>query len=164
MHTAFTRYRTLESQMMTMGKFFSEYFRRTMSPPAGDLNMSLLELKGMGAFTEVDGEYTMSQLSANARLPLPHMTRVITAFEKKGLVQRRRDTRDRRLVKVRLTAKGKKLFRDFMQARRADLENTLGKLSERDRRELLQAMEKAYRILLKINTSAEPQRTGAGRA
>jgi DNA-binding MarR family transcriptional regulator len=143
-------FRHLEEQMYTMGKFFSEYFRRAMAPPGKGLDFSLLELKGLGAFMEPGREYTMGELSTNARLPMPHMTRVINRFEERQMIQRQRDERDRRIVKVRLTATGRKILRRFFASRMGEIENTLGKLSHDDQRELLAAFEKALTILMKI--------------
>jgi DNA-binding MarR family transcriptional regulator len=143
-------FRHLEEQMYTMGKFFSEYFRRAMSLPGKGLDFSLLELKGLGAFVDSSREYTMGELSANAHLPMPHMTRVINCFEERQMVHRHRDARDRRIVKVRLTSQGRKILRRFFASRMAEIENTLGKLSRDDQQELFASLEKALEILMKI--------------
>jgi DNA-binding MarR family transcriptional regulator len=135
-----------------MGQFFSEYFRRTMNSTVmndkGDF--TLLELKGLSAFVDVDGEYTMSELSKNAHLPLPNISAIVDRFEKNGIAERRRDTEDRRVVRVQLTDKGKKMLYAFIENRTAELERTLGKLSEKDRQQLFESLETALRILQKI--------------
>ena len=70
----------------------------------------------------------------------------------KGIVKRERDTKDKRVVNVQLTSQGKKLFGRFIKKRVEEFENTLGRLSERDRKELLGALEKASRIFQKLKT------------
>lgn len=148
----YNSYTQLEEKMKIMGQFFSEYFRRTMNSSVmndkGDF--TLLELKGLSAFVDVDGEYTMSELSKNAHLPLPNISAIVDRFEKSGIAERRRDTRDRRVVRVKLTDRGKKMLYAFIENRTAELERTLGKLSEEDRQKLFESLETALRILQKI--------------
>ncbi len=152
MKKEYTKYRNIENKMLIMGQFFSEYFRKTMIDPGMDKNIdfTILELKGLGAFVDADSEYTMSELSSNAHLPLPNMTSIINRLEEKGIAQRRRDKKDRRVVKVSLTSRGKRLMEKFLETRCAELEKTLGALTERDQKELFKALEKALDILHKI--------------
>jgi len=137
--------------MRIAGKFFGEFFRKTMTKPMGNnKDFTLLELKGMSAFVDKGGEYTMSELSRNAHLPLSNISIIIGSLEKKGLVIRGRDVTDRRKVKAKLTAKGKKMMAGFIRSREQDLEKILGELSEIDRRDLFVSLEKAAGILKKI--------------
>ena len=148
----YQQFHQLEEQMLTMGKFFSEYFRKTMAGPRASANIdfTLLELKGLAAFMDVDIAYTMGSLSKNARLPLSNMTMIINRFVKRGIASRLRSEQDRRVVLVRLTAKGKVLRHTFFLNRAQELEKTLGKLSQRDQQQLVQTLAKATRILNKI--------------
>jgi DNA-binding MarR family transcriptional regulator len=56
-------------------------------------------------------------------------------------------------VKVTLTEKGKKMRKVFMERRRKEVEDIFGRLSLSDRKELLDAMERACTILKKIHAS-----------
>ena len=113
-------------------------------------DFTLLELKGMSAFVDRGGEYTMSELSRNAHLPLSNISFIIGSLEKKGLVVRGRDINDRRKVKAKLTAEGKKMMASFIRNREQDLEKMLGELSEKDIKDLFTSLEKAASILKKI--------------
>jgi len=145
-------YKNLEDQMRVAGKFFGEFFRKTLTKPLGNnKDFTLLELKGLSSFTDRQGEYTMGELSRNAHLPLSNMSMIIDSLEKKGLALRVRDTKDRRVVKVRLTDKGKKMLAEFVSNREKDLEKILGNLSEEDIKDLFASLEKAAEILKKIN-------------
>jgi len=147
----YNNYKTLEDQMRVAGKFFGEFFRKTLTKPMGNKkDFTLLELKGMSAFVDRAGEYTMSELSKNAHLPLSNISLLIGSLEKKGLVVRGRDDQDRRIVKAGLTDKGKKMMADFVKNREEDLEKILGALSEKDRKDLFVSLEKAASILQKI--------------
>ena len=86
----------------------------------------------------------------NAHLPLSNISAIVERLSKKGITIRYRDTNDRRIVRVHLTSKGKKMLHSFMKRRAEELENSLGSLSEGDRRELFNALEKATKIFQKI--------------
>jgi len=149
----YQKYKGLEDQMFIMGKFFTEFFRKTMTTEgmSEKADFSMMELKGLSAFLEIENEYTMSELSNNAHLTLPNMTTIVDGLLKKGIAKRRRDKQDRRIVRVSLTEKGKKMVRDFMSKRATELEKSLGSLSEKDIKDLFNAMDTATRILRKIN-------------
>jgi DNA-binding MarR family transcriptional regulator len=146
------KYQQLEEQMRTMGRFFSEYFRKTMARPVlhEKIELTILEIKGLAAFVDVNESYTMSALSKNAHLPLPNMTLIINRFEKRGIAKRFRDDKDRRVVRVQLTFRGKTMLGHFLTDRGLELERTLGKLSQLDQKQLCDALNKATEILLKI--------------
>jgi DNA-binding MarR family transcriptional regulator len=50
---------------------------------------------------------TLGQLAAAEQVKPPTMTRIVTGLEKSALVQRIGDARDRRLTRIRSTAKGR---------------------------------------------------------
>jgi len=56
------------------------------------------------------GPLTLGQLAAAEQVKPPTMTRLVTGLEKDGLVQRIGDARDRRLTRIRSTAKGRNVL------------------------------------------------------
>ncbi|MCX5885511.1 MAG: MarR family winged helix-turn-helix transcriptional regulator [Proteobacteria bacterium] len=145
-------YKLLEQQMLTMRKFFIEYFRKTINKNGiGDeADFTFLELKGLAAFTGDDPEFTMSELSTTLYLPLPNITSIINKLEKKKVVERHRDSKDRRIIKVRLTTMGKNMRNKFMKKRIQEVEHCLGRLSTKDRKDLCKALKLAADIFRKI--------------
>jgi DNA-binding MarR family transcriptional regulator len=142
--------------MLTMRKFFAEYFRRTIvsnNIVDGGPDFTFLELKGLSAFIEDTQSYTISELSNLVHLPLPNITSIINRLAKKGIVKRRQDSKDRRIVRVFLTDKGKKMRFEFMKKRVREVENSLGMLSEKDQKALFNALETATGIFQKIKYS-----------
>ena len=150
----YSKYRDLEDQMQVMGKFFKAIFRQSIERTEKDdgFDFSILELKGIAAFVDLNEAYTMSELSKNAHLPLSNMTFIINRLENKGIAKKERDKKDKRVVNVHLTSQGKKMFQKFIRQRCEEFENTLGKLSEKDRKDLFSAMKKATTILMKLKT------------
>jgi DNA-binding MarR family transcriptional regulator len=94
----------------------------------------------------------MSELSKNASVTMPTMTEMIDNLERVGIAERIRDSQDRRVIKVRLTEKGKQLRKQFMDKRRNELKNILSNLSRDDRDELKNALAKAYTVLQRVNS------------
>ncbi|MCK7467833.1 MAG: MarR family transcriptional regulator [Desulfosudis oleivorans] len=67
-------------------------------------DFSLSELKALSAFVDINAEYTLSELSNNARVPPSNMTPVIKRLEKKNMVKKFRDPGDERYVHICLSA------------------------------------------------------------
>lgn len=156
MSDRYKKYSLLENRMLTMRKFFAEYFRRTIvsnNIVDGGPDFTFLELKGLSAFIEDTQSYTISELSNLVHLPLPNITSIINRLAKKGIVKRRQDSKDRRIVRVFLTDKGKKMRFEFMKKRVREVENSLGMLSEKDQKALFNALETATGIFQKIKYS-----------
>lgn len=56
------------------------------------------------------GPLTLGQLATAEQVKPPTMTRIVTGLAKEGLVQRIGDSRDRRLTRIRATAKGRRVL------------------------------------------------------
>jgi DNA-binding MarR family transcriptional regulator len=78
------------------------------------------------------------------------MTDMIDRLEKDGIAERIRDDGDRRVVKVRLTNKGKKIKRQFSVKMRTGIEEAFAHLSEAEKRILIDHLKGAYQILKRI--------------
>ena len=141
----------LEDQIRKVSYFFIEFTNRVISLDGKILknDFSLSQLKAMSAFKE-DKDYTMGELSRNIQVTMPSMTEMIDGLEELGIVERWRDSNDRRVVRVKLTEKGKQMRKEFMVRRREDLENIFSKLSIEDWDELIDSLERARQILKKI--------------
>ncbi len=145
----YKEYHNLEEQMQSLKSFFSQYFRKTMAGTVlkEEFDFSLAELKALSAFVDINGEYTLSELSGTAHVPLSNMTPIIKRLEKKNMVKKFRDPGDERYVRICLSAEGKQLLLRFMKKRTREIERIIGKLSREKQRELFTALEKAANIL-----------------
>jgi DNA-binding MarR family transcriptional regulator len=56
------------------------------------------------------GPRTISQLASAERVSAPATTRIVTSLEERGLVERSRQARDRRVVTVTVTGRGRRLM------------------------------------------------------
>ena len=143
----------LEDQIAKVRDFFIEFTNRVISFDSKRLksDFNLSQLKAMSAFRGDEGkDHTMGELSRNIQVTMPSMTEMIDGLEELGIAERWRDSDDRRVVRVKLTEKGKQMRKEYMARRRQELENIFSKLSVEDWDELINSLEKASQILQKI--------------
>ncbi|HRI88585.1 MAG TPA: MarR family transcriptional regulator [Candidatus Hydrogenedentes bacterium] len=89
------------------------------------------------------GGLCVQEIGARMVTRVPDTTRLVDRLEQMGLAERARDTEDRRVVMVRITAKGLKLLDSIEPALRATLKQMLGHMPEKDLTALSRLLEKA---------------------
>ncbi|TCS96561.1 MarR family winged helix-turn-helix transcriptional regulator [Hazenella coriacea] len=85
---------------------------------------------------EEEGDLTIGELSQKMYLACSTMTDLIDRMEKNGVVERVRDDRDRRVVRIHLLKKGVEIITEVMEARCEYLENVLSRLSDDEATEI----------------------------
>jgi DNA-binding MarR family transcriptional regulator len=70
------------------------------------------DASGLSALSVVvfGGPVTLGQLARAEQVKPPTMTRIVTGLENDGLVRRKGDDRDRRLIRIHATPKGQKVL------------------------------------------------------
>jgi DNA-binding MarR family transcriptional regulator len=102
--------------------------------------MSALSLVGFG------GSRTIGEMAAAEQVTPPTMTRLVQALEADGLVVRSPDPGDARVVRVRATAKGKRVMEQGRRRRVAFLAEKLASLPPRE----LAALDTASDTLMRL--------------
>ncbi len=116
---------------------FGEYLRRRQKPPDLDLTLGQLHcLRTIGRM----GSPSMSELSSGLQLQPSTVTGLVDALVQQGLVDRRSDPEDRRVVRVRLSAKGQRGRERHRRAMRQRLMELLGDLEDDDLRRIHEAL------------------------
>ena len=92
-------------------------------------SLSLIHLHVLTVL-EADGAMPMSHLADTLDVSVASATGIVTRMEERGLVERRHDHEDRRVVLVQPTEAGLAVFTDMMAARREHLTGVLARLSE----------------------------------
>ncbi len=118
-----------------------------------DLDLTLPQFKVLMGF-ELQGRYTMTDLSRENAVTVSTMTSMIDRLVQFDLVTRCYDEHDRRKVLVCLTEKGRKTAEQVMNFRRRELERFLGGLNISEIAEFVDSIEKAAHFLSKANKSA----------
>ena len=93
------------------------------------------------------GPITLGALAAAEQVRPPTITRVVATLEESGLVVRETDDADRRVARVKATAKGTRLLQEGRQRRVATLADSLTALSAGDRALLASALPVIERIV-----------------
>jgi DNA-binding MarR family transcriptional regulator len=98
------------------------------------------------------GERTMSELAAAEQVRLPTMSALVRGLEEDGLVRRARDPSDRRAVRVRATARGRRILQ---RGRERRIDNLVA-LLEPLRAEEVQTLAAAADILDRAISGTDP--------
>ena len=111
---------------------FITAFRRWHRDSVSLIHLNVLTL------LDADGPDSMSHLADALEVSVASMTGIVDRIEKRGLVERRHDGIDRRVVLVHTTDAGRDVFLAIDRRRRAGLTKILERLTEEDLAALLQ--------------------------
>lgn len=96
-----------------------------------------------------EGDMTIGELSQKMYLACSTMTDLVDRMEKNNVVERVRDTRDRRVVRIHLLDKGVALIEDVMKARQAYLSEVMSHFSEDEIKEILKHLSLLHQEMKK---------------
>lgn len=109
--------------------------RAALEPALTDLGVNYGSELALAAVAEAPG-ITLSELAARLEVRPPTVTKVVRALERGGLVGRAPDATDGRVVRLELSADGRRRYREVRAAWTAAETTILAGLSARDRAEL----------------------------
>jgi len=143
---------SIDSQMRVVRDFIDEFYNKTIFKNGAktDTDLTPTVIKALFAFTDDTGEYPIGELGKNAQVKRSTITDMVDRLERDGVAERVRTSSDRRVVKVRLTEKGKKLKSDFTTKRRSEFQSIFSKLHQDETKQLIHHLNEAYKILKKI--------------
>ena len=98
-------------------------------------------------FLHTQGETKMSDMARTMEVTTAAMTGIVDRLVREGYVTRVYDPSDRRIVKIRLTSKGKILVERINQQRHQMIIKIFGKISEADRKNYLRILMQIRDIL-----------------
>ncbi|MCU0652411.1 MAG: MarR family transcriptional regulator [Candidatus Omnitrophica bacterium] len=102
-------------------------------------------------FLEVESETKMKDLAHFMGVTLPGMTGIVERMVRDGYCLRVYDSSDRRIIRIKLTAKGDGLIKRINAHKRQMLIKIFGKISESDRQDYLRILLQIKEILLNEN-------------
>ena len=106
-----------------------------------DLTFSQVEVI---RFIGSSGKETMKNIADYLKITPPSATEIVAEMEKRGLVNRKNDKSDRRVVFIVLTSMAKKLFVSVSEHKNVLFKKMISKLNEADRKTL----ERIIRIII----------------
>lgn len=117
--------------------------------------LSLIQLNVVSVL-EAEGPLPMSRLADELDVSVASATGIIDRMERRGLIERRHDADDRRVVVVHLTDQSREIFRDIAARRRAHLATMLGELNEEELAGLLRGVRAIKAARQRLHDSAQP--------
>jgi DNA-binding MarR family transcriptional regulator len=111
--------------------------------------LSLVHLNVLTAL-EAEGPLSMRRLAEALDVSDASATGIVARMEKRGLVERRHGTQDRRVVRVHATEAGEQVFRDMAAHRRGLLTKVLALLSDEEAKALLVGMRAIHAAKIRL--------------
>lgn len=94
------------------------------------------------------GDLTMGELCERMYLACSTATDLIDRMERNGLIDRERDPRDRRLVRLRIKDEGHRVIASVMEARINYLASVLERVPVEERERLAAALRQIYSLMV----------------
>jgi DNA-binding MarR family transcriptional regulator len=151
-------YADAQDQLLALVREFGVH--RT-DPTSGGEPVSMSEHQALMELSSGE-ELSQTALAVRLRLEKSTISRLAVQMEGRGWLERNRDTADARLVRLRLTSRGRALARDLSAIRASKLQGMLSAIPEADRESVLQALKVVIRALNRSPLRDEDEATGAG--
>lgn len=110
------------------------------------VDLTSSQIKVLAGFFEKDC-YTMTELSKTHSVSVSTMTSMVDRLLQSGLIERKRDEADRRVVRVSLSREGKKMVKYLMQIRKGELEKFLHELNPEEVERFVTSIETVAQYL-----------------
>lgn len=97
-----------------------------------------------------EGTRHIAEIGERLQIPKPQMTRLIDRLEDLGIVARRADNTDRRVINIMLTDRGRRIIEELDRVIVGSIKVKLASLTEAELRELSVSLKKLGDILSKL--------------
>ena len=121
-----------------------------------DLSFNEVMICGMLSRRQADAPLTATELGERTNLLKSQINHILTAMEQRGLVERTRSTTDTRVVYVRLSEEGRRLYAREHDRVMEILKAVYGEFGSEKTRELTAMLKKATSI---VNNYMDPNAT-----
>jgi DNA-binding MarR family transcriptional regulator len=105
-----------------------------------ELELTFTQMKALHALADLESEVTVKELSDGLGLSLPGTSRAVDTLLRRGWIERREDTVDRRMKRVGLTSAGREVVERVDNARLVGLEQYTAQLTPDQRSRLSAAL------------------------
>ena len=106
-----------------------------------ELDLSFTQIKALCALDAEGEERSVKALAESMQVSLPGMSRAVDGLYERGFVDRREDSVDRRMKRVRLTPAGRAMTNTLAEGRLVGIQGFLSSLSEEEAATLARALE-----------------------
>lgn len=120
------------------------------TPTGAKLGLTNLQMGVLGALMHRDG-CTMSELAEDQMVVRSGATRIVDDLVRAGLVERQTDPADRRVVRLRITPRGRDVMATIHREAPQVLGTILARMSESDQEALLRGLESFVRAVQSLD-------------
>ncbi len=120
------------------------------TPTGAELGLTNLQMGVLGALLHHDG-CTMSQLAEDQMVVPSGATRIIDSLVRAGLVERQAEPQDRRVVRLRITPRGREIVAKIHREAFEVLGTILARMDEPDQEALLRGLESFIRAVQSLD-------------
>ena len=111
-------------------------------------NITRLHMAVMGELSQTS--MTMSELAKTLMMTKPQLTHVVDPLVSSGIVERRPDEKDRRVINLALTEKGRVLLKEMKQKVKENTKNRLATLTPEELAQMSDTLETLRNIVSKL--------------
>ncbi len=111
-----------------------------------DLNLTIAQLKSL-FFIDFEGSTNFRKLAAALRVTPPDVTRIVDRLVEQGMVSRRENPEDRRMLLLQTTEKGKALLGRLRENRMTHMHHILAQLETEELAALTQGLAALARAI-----------------
>lgn len=118
----------------------SKLMKEQMSYSTDLTTLTLAQLQTL-IFLKNHRSVSMRDIANHFSIELPSATSLLNKLHSVELVERQQDEKDRRIVRIALTAKGESLLKEAMEQRTKKISHMLSSLSQKDQDDLLRILQ-----------------------
>ncbi len=108
-----------------------------------DFNITVPQFRALQILIN-EGEMTISELSQKMDLACSTITDLVDRMENSSLVKRKKDTKDKRVVRIEVLSKGNDILEKVLEKRIEYLSEKLKNISDKDKKSLSDSLENLY--------------------
>jgi DNA-binding MarR family transcriptional regulator len=125
--------------------FMHKHCNHDLFEAVGALELTLTQIKLLHHLEDANRELSLGEGAELVHISLPAASRTVEDLVRRGFVERREDSADRRMKRVRLTEPGREAIRRLNAARLSGLEQFAESLDEPERAALGEALARLMR-------------------
>ncbi|PKL59569.1 MAG: hypothetical protein CVV33_07150 [Methanomicrobiales archaeon HGW-Methanomicrobiales-4] len=126
------------------------YHKQLFKQECGITGVQAAQYRLLGMLMK-EGSLSMSALGTRLYISKPYMTSLVDGLIKDGLVERQSDLKDRRVINITITAKGRDQLEHAKCLYKRNVKQIISGLGSQDMEALCTSAEKVSSILSKIN-------------
>ena len=112
-----------------------------------DINITIPQFTALQILIHEEESLTIGELSQKMALACSTITDLIDRMEKNKLVERRKDLRDKRIVRIEVMSLGNELVQKVLEKRREYLQEQLGSFNKEDKTKLKECLKILYNAI-----------------